>query len=156
MRSQHFGSDRSNSGHGGHRRSIFSGSRSAGLRKVLCLHIEREWNRYSTQSKTTYFPHPTRRLATGTSFLGTAIKASFKRTRSTLHPDQVGFAVNPRHRAQSTAGKGLRGHHRLSARIPLRRIRHAARAARSWCGRSKRAYSKDAPQFSKLRSLCRH
>jgi putative transposase len=38
------------------------------------------------------------------------------------NPDQIGFAVNPRrwvverflaYRAQSTAGKGLRGHHRL-------------------------------------------
>ena len=29
-------------------------------------------------------------------------------------------------RAQSTAGKGLRGHHRLRTRLPLRRIRHAA------------------------------
>ena len=32
-------------------------------------------------------------------------------------------------RAQSTAGKGLRSHHRLRTRLPLRRIRHAARAS---------------------------
>src|ERR1019366_2497157 len=30
-------------------------------------------------------------------------------------------------RAQSAPGKGLRGHHRLGARIPLRRLRHASR-----------------------------
>jgi hypothetical protein len=36
-------------------------------------------------------------------------------------------------RAQSTAGEGLRGHNRLSTRLPLSRIRHAARAsARSY------------------------
>jgi transposase len=32
-------------------------------------------------------------------------------------------------RAQSTASEGLRGHHRLCTRLPLRRIRHAARAS---------------------------
>jgi hypothetical protein len=36
-------------------------------------------------------------------------------------------------RAQSTAGKGLRGHHRLRTRLPLRRIRHVARASARLC-----------------------
>jgi hypothetical protein len=59
------------------------------------------------------------------------------------NPDQVGFAVNPRRwvverffrvdRAQSTAGKGLRGHHRLRLRLPLRRICHAARTSDRSC-----------------------
>src|SRR5438309_763194 len=35
--------------------------------------------------------------------------------------------------AQSTVGKGLRGHHRLRTRLPLRRIRHAARASDGSC-----------------------
>jgi transposase len=35
--------------------------------------------------------------------------------------------------AQSTAGKGLRDHHRLRTRLPLRRIRHAARASDRSC-----------------------
>ena len=53
--------------------------------------------------------------------------------------DHLGFAVNPRRwvrrgilrmdRAQSTAGKGLRGHHRLRAHLPLRGICHAARTS---------------------------
>jgi transposase len=59
------------------------------------------------------------------------------------NPDQVGFAVNPRRlgrravlrvdRAQSETGKGLRGHNRLRTRLPLRRIRHAARASDRSC-----------------------
>ena len=59
------------------------------------------------------------------------------------NPDQVGFAVNPRRwvverffaldRAQSTAGKRLRGYHRLRTRLPLRRIRRATRAADRSC-----------------------
>jgi hypothetical protein len=36
-------------------------------------------------------------------------------------------------RAQSTAGKGLRGHHQLRTRLPLRRIRDAARASDRSC-----------------------
>src|ERR1700730_16640647 len=36
-------------------------------------------------------------------------------------------------RAQSPACKGLRGHHRLCTRLPLRRVRHAARASDSSC-----------------------
>src|ERR1700731_4714265 len=36
-------------------------------------------------------------------------------------------------RAQSTAGKRLRGYHRLRTRLPLRRIRHAARASDRSC-----------------------
>ena len=54
------------------------------------------------------------------------------------NPDQVGFAVNPRRwRVERffawigrnlMAGCGLRGYHRLRTRLPLRRIRHAARA----------------------------
>ena len=53
--------------------------------------------------------------------------------------DQLGFAANPRRwvrrgilrmdRAQSTAGKALRGHHRLRAHLPLRGICHAARTS---------------------------
>ena len=35
--------------------------------------------------------------------------------------------------AQSETGEGLRGHHQLSARLPLRRIRHAARASDRSC-----------------------
>src|SRR6478609_5608538 len=36
-------------------------------------------------------------------------------------------------RAQSTAGKRLRGYHRLRTCLPLRRIRHAARASDRSC-----------------------
>jgi hypothetical protein len=35
--------------------------------------------------------------------------------------------------AQSETGKGLRGHHPLSTRLPLRRINHAARASDRSC-----------------------
>ena len=52
-------------------------------------------------------------------------------------PDQVGFAVQPRRwvverffaldQPQPATGKGLRGHHRLGPRLPLRRLRHAPR-----------------------------
>jgi hypothetical protein len=59
------------------------------------------------------------------------------------NPDQVGFAVNPRRwvverflrvdRTQSTPSKGLRGHHRLRTRLPLRRISHAACASDRSC-----------------------
>jgi hypothetical protein len=34
---------------------------------------------------------------------------------------------------QPETGKGLRGHHRLSTRLPLRRIHHAARASDRSC-----------------------
>ena len=51
-------------------------------------------------------------------------------------PDQVGFAVHaPLGRGallrldqpQPATGKGLRGHHRLGPRLPLRRLHHAPR-----------------------------
>ena len=52
-------------------------------------------------------------------------------------PDQVGFAVQPAplgrgallrlDQPQPATGKGLRGHHRLGPRLPLRRLRHAPR-----------------------------
>ena len=52
-------------------------------------------------------------------------------------PDQVGFAVQPRRwvverflrldQPQPATGKGLRGHHRLGPRLPLRRLRYAPR-----------------------------
>jgi Phage integrase family len=51
------------------------------------------------------------------------------------NPDQVGFAVNPRRwvveRFFAWIGRNrrLRGHHRVCSRLPLRRIRHAARAS---------------------------
>ena len=54
------------------------------------------------------------------------------------HPDQIGCcqpaALGGRtifrmDRTKSQTCKGLRGHNRLSTRLPLRRIRHAARAA---------------------------
>ena len=43
------------------------------------------------------------------------------------HCTGVGRAVLRLDRAQSAPGKGLRGHHQLGARIPLRRLRHASR-----------------------------
>ena len=59
------------------------------------------------------------------------------------NPDQVGFAVNPRRWVverffawigrNRTTGKRLRGHHQLRTRLPLRRIRHAARASDRSC-----------------------
>jgi transposase len=59
------------------------------------------------------------------------------------NPDQVGFAVNPRRWVverffawigrNRRLAKGLRGHHRLRTRLPIRRIRHAARASDRSC-----------------------
>ena len=50
------------------------------------------------------------------------------------HPDQVGFVVQPRRwvvddlrldQSQPAPGQGCRGHHPVSRRLPLRRLRHA-------------------------------
>ena len=62
-----------------------------------------------------------------------APRSSNKTIASWQHCTGVGRAVLRVDRAQSTAGKGLRGHHRLRTRLPLRRICHAARASDRSC-----------------------
>ena len=60
-------------------------------------------------------------------------RSPIKTIGSWQHCTGVGRAVLRLDWAQSTAGKGLRGHHRFRARFPLRRIRHAARASDRSC-----------------------
>src|ERR1700680_1662499 len=62
-----------------------------------------------------------------------APRSSNKTIGSWQHCTGVGRAVLRVDRAQSTAGKRLRGYHRLRTRLPLRRIRHAARASDRSC-----------------------
>jgi putative transposase len=79
-------------------------------------------------------------------------------------PDQIGFAVLPRRwvverfldRPQRKACQRFRGQHRLRPRLPLRRIRHAARASDCSCSMTFETDSKSKkwrPRMNRSRLL---
>ena len=91
-------------------------------------------NQYSVAARRQSPTMPKQKLS-ATSKVATATVIAVEIVRKST--DQVGFAVQPRRwvverffawiNRRPATGKGLRGHHRLGPRLPLRRLRHAPR-----------------------------